>query len=200
MLLTCPHCETIFRVETAEIAAGGRRVRCSVCSHVWDAKRGGANVITEDADLIQQLKSWRLTILVIVLAIGLVAMLSTYRNTISALSPSLVGVYQSIGLSITPDLTAVEIGRLSATRRRDTIRVLGEITNHSGWPIHAPDLLVTVTDQFGLVLAEKTTKLDQSILAGETVVSFTTQVTLDTAVEDDMITEIIVVPIIALVE
>ena len=136
----------------------------------------------------------------IVLAIGLVAMLSTYRNTISALSPSLVGVYQSIGLSITPDLTAVEIGRLSATRRRDTIRVLGEITNHSGWPIHAPDLLVTVTDQFGLVLAEKTTKLDQSILAGETVMSFTTQVTLDTAVEDDMITEIIVVPIIALVE
>lgn len=195
MLLTCPHCETIFRVETTDIKTGGRRVRCSVCSHIWQAKRGGANVITEEADLIQQLKSWRMTALVIVLVIGLTAVLSINRNTISALSPSLVGVYQSIGLAITPDVTAIEVGRLSATRRRDTIRVLGEVTNTSGWPVHAPDLLVTVTDAFGLVLAEKTIALDRPILAGDAALAFTTQVTLDDVIEDDAVTEIIVVPV-----
>ena len=195
MLLTCPHCETIFRVETTDIKTGGRRVRCSVCSHIWQAKRGGANVITEEADLIQQLKSWRMTALVIVLVIGLTAVLSINRNTISALSPSLVGVYQSIGLAITPDVTAIEVGRLSATRRRDTIRVLGEVTNTSGWPVHAPDLLVTVTDAFGLVLAEKTIALDRRILAGDAALAFTTQVTLDDVIEDDVVTEIIVVPV-----
>ena len=195
MLLTCPHCETIFRVETTDIKTGGRRVRCSVCSHIWQAKRGGANVITEEADLIQQLKSWRMTALVIVLVIGLTAVLSINRNTISALSPSLVAVYQSIGLAITPDVTAIEVGRLSATRRRDTIRVLGEVTNTSGWPVHAPDLLVTVTDAFGLVLAEKTIALDRPILAGDAALAFTTQVTLDDVIEDDAVTEIIVVPV-----
>ncbi len=200
MLLTCPHCETIFRVETADIKTGGRQVRCSVCSHNWEAKRGGANVVTEDADLIQQLKSWRLTMVMIVMVITLAAVMSIYRNTISALSPPMVAVYQSIGLMITPDVTAVDVGRLSATRRRDTIRVLGEVTNNSGWPVHAPDLLVTVTDQLGAVLAEKTIILDAPVLAGDAAMAFTTQITLDDLIEDDVITEIIVVPVLRPVE
>ena len=200
MLLTCPHCETIFRVETADIKTGGRRVRCSVCSHIWEAKRGGANVATEDADLIQQLKSWRLTAGMIVLAIVLTATLSIYRHTISALSPPMVAIYQSMGLTISPDLTVVDVGRLSATRRRDTIRVLGEVTNISGWPVHSPDLLVTVSDQFGAVLAEKTISLDAPVMAGDTVMAFTTQITLEKLIDDDVVTEIIVVPVLRPVE
>lgn len=200
MLLTCPHCETIFRVEPADIKTDGRRVRCSVCSHIWEAKRGGANVVTEDADLNQQLKSRRGTMVTIILVIALAALLSIYRNTVSALAPPMVAVYQSIGLTITPNVTAVDVGQLSATRSRDTIRVLGEVTNTSGWPVHAPDLLVTVTDQLGAVLAEKTIRLDQPVIAGEADMAFTTQVTLDGMIEDDMITEIIVVPVLRAVE
>ena len=125
MLLTCPHCETIFRVETTDIKTGGRQVRCSVCSHIWNAKRGGANVITEDADLIQHLKSWQSSVFLIVIAIAIAATMTVNRAPISAKFPSLIPLYESIGLVITPDLTAVEIGRLSATRKRDTVRVFG---------------------------------------------------------------------------
>ena len=175
-------------------------MRCSVCSHVWQAKRGGANVITEDADLMQQLKSWRGTVVAIVLAIAVVAGLSIYRNPITAAVPSVVPVYQALGLAITPDLTAVEVGRLSATRRRDTVRVLGEITNITTWPVHAPSLLITVTDAFGLILAEKTIELDDDVLAGGSAMAFTTQITLEQSIDDDVVTEIIVVPVIGAVD
>lgn len=197
MLLTCPHCETIFRVETTDIKTGGRQVRCSVCSHIWNAKRGGANVITEDADLIQHLKSWQSSVVLIVIAIAIAATMTVNRAPISAKFPSLIPLYESIGLVITPDLTAVEIGRLSATRKRDTVRVLGEVTNITSWPIHSPSLLVTVTDQFGLVLAEKTISLETDTIAGGTVLAFTTQVTLEDQIADDMVTEIIVIPVIS---
>jgi predicted Zn finger-like uncharacterized protein len=38
MELACPNCETQFFVADNAIAPNGRKVRCSVCEHVWEAK------------------------------------------------------------------------------------------------------------------------------------------------------------------
>ncbi|MGH7522403.1 MAG: zinc-ribbon domain-containing protein, partial [Gemmatimonadales bacterium] len=35
MNVTCPSCETIYRVDPAKVPAGGLRARCSVCSSVF---------------------------------------------------------------------------------------------------------------------------------------------------------------------
>ena len=35
MILNCPSCGARFVVESASFAAGGRQVRCGVCSHAW---------------------------------------------------------------------------------------------------------------------------------------------------------------------
>lgn len=195
MLLTCPHCETIFRVETTDIKVGGRHVRCSICSHIWQAKRGATNVVTEEVDLIQQIKSRQGTVIMILVAIVLAATLSINRGVISAMAPGLIPVYQSIGLTIEPDLNAVEIGQLSATRRWDTVRVLGQMTNISSWPVHAPYIKITVSDQFSVVLGDKIIQLDDTIIQAGAVAAFTTQVMLDEHVDDDVLTEIIVVPV-----
>ena len=176
MLLTCPHCETIFRVDTADIKTGGRNVRCSVCAHVWTAKRGGADVTAEDTDLIDNIKSWQGIVIGVLLIISLTAPLTMNRNFIGANIPATIPIYQGIGMSVTPQLEKIEIGRLNATRQRDTVRVTGAVTNLSSWSVLAPALLVTVTDSFGLVLGEKSISLDLDIIEGARSVSFSTQI------------------------
>lgn len=197
MLLTCPHCETIFRVDTTDIKPGGRNVRCSVCSHVWLAKRGGADVITEDADLVEQMRSWRGVIIMVILIITMTALATMNRNIIAANLEWTRPLYQAIGLDTVPQLEKLDVTRLSATRKRDTIRVNGEVTNLSNWNVLAPALLVTVTDNFGLVLGEKSFSLDVDIINGAMSIPFSTQIILDQTLDNDAVTEIVVIPITA---
>lgn len=35
MIISCPSCETRFKVDGARLAADGTKVRCSKCGHVW---------------------------------------------------------------------------------------------------------------------------------------------------------------------
>ncbi len=42
MELACPNCETQFFVADNAIGPNGRKVRCSVCEHVWEAKNAPA--------------------------------------------------------------------------------------------------------------------------------------------------------------
>jgi len=42
MLLTCPACDTQYKVDDAAISPGGSRVRCFRCSYTWSAKPDGA--------------------------------------------------------------------------------------------------------------------------------------------------------------
>lgn len=42
MNVTCPLCETVYRVDPAKVPAGGVRARCSVCSNVFAVSEDGA--------------------------------------------------------------------------------------------------------------------------------------------------------------
>lgn len=35
MFLTCAECETQYRLDAALLGVGGRKVRCTVCNHIW---------------------------------------------------------------------------------------------------------------------------------------------------------------------
>lgn len=35
MIVDCPSCGTRFRLDESALGAAGRRLRCSVCDHVW---------------------------------------------------------------------------------------------------------------------------------------------------------------------
>lgn len=39
MILTCPACDTAFKVRESAVTSKGRKVRCSACGHVWLATR-----------------------------------------------------------------------------------------------------------------------------------------------------------------
>src|SRR2546430_953801 len=41
MNVTCPSCETVYRVDPAKVPAGGVRARCAVCSSVFGVNPGG---------------------------------------------------------------------------------------------------------------------------------------------------------------
>ena len=195
MLLNCPHCETIFRIDVREMPSGGRKVRCSVCRHVWKASRGGADIITEDADLRHHFRQLWMMFLVGLMVIGFTAMLTYNRNIVSAAMPSLVPVYETLGLRIGTENQYLEVGSLDAVRQSDTVRLAGAITNMAIWPVHAPRLKVTVTDTFGIILAEKTINLDPGIITSGQVVRFQTQVQLTEEISPDQVTDIIVLPL-----
>src|SRR6266487_3584091 len=42
MNVTCPSCETVYRVDPTKVPAGGVRARCSVCSNVFAVSADGA--------------------------------------------------------------------------------------------------------------------------------------------------------------
>ena len=50
MLLTCPACDTQYKVEDDSVAPGGSRVRCYRCSYTWTAKppSGPAKAAVQD--------------------------------------------------------------------------------------------------------------------------------------------------------
>ena len=43
MIISCPSCETSFKVDAASLGPAGRRVRCSKCGHVWHAEPDAGN-------------------------------------------------------------------------------------------------------------------------------------------------------------
>ena len=195
MLLSCPHCETIFRIDAAEMPSGGRKVRCSVCRHVWKASRGGADIITEDADLKHHFRQWWIMFMAGLVVIGLTAVLTYNRNIISASIPSLVPVYENLGLKVGTENQHLEIGGLDAKRQLDTVRLSGIVTNKALWSVHAPLLQVTITDAFGIILAEKTISLDRDIISGGEDVEFLAQVELEVEIGPEQVTDIIVIPL-----
>lgn len=195
MLLNCPHCETIFRIDVAEMPVGGRKVRCSVCRHVWKASRGGADIITEDADLKHHIRQWWIIGVLVLAVIAMMAVLTINRNLISANAPAFRPFYETLGLRIGPENRYLAIERLNGQRQRDTIRLSGEVTNTAIWAVHAPMLQITVTDTFGIILAEKTIRLDTPVIEGKAVVRFQTQIQLEQEMTPDQVTDIIVLPL-----
>jgi predicted Zn finger-like uncharacterized protein len=166
MIITCPGCQTRFRIEPASLGDAGRTVRCSSCGQRWFVEppfaaaaphplmadpAPGDVPATEDGPVPAPhvsrsgLAAWLLAALVVLLLAAALA----GRNEIAAHLPGTVPLYQRLGLPIELPL-GVEFRELSSLHRLDEGRkvlvVRGEIANISGQQRVLPPIRVALVD------------------------------------------------------
>ena len=183
MLLTCPNCDTVFRVDGDRIGETGQAVRCSVCAHVWQAEPPMLAPEAEPGEMATALRTVAGSFLAIVfLLVGSVGLV-TERATITAYAPGLIGVFDSIGLSVRPDTERLRIVDLQADYAGDTMRLRGKLQNDAAFFAHAPLLEVTVMSETGDALANRVIRADDDIIRPSTTSSFFTQLVFEASRE-----------------
>ena len=210
MLLTCPHCTTIFRVDADLIPQDGQTVRCSICHHIWVASTvpppADQSVALSDAGAVaasplpavtplsaarDRLKNlWKLC-LVAVLAAGLAGGVITNRGTITAYLPVLINGFDAIGLPIRPAVAQLQVAGLQASYVGDTMRLSGGLRNRGMWRTHAADLKVTVRGADGTIMQEAVIRPDHDMIDAQAESGFFVQL----AVEADREAHITVTPL-----
>lgn len=191
MLLTCPNCETIFRVASHNLKASGQSVRCSVCTHVWTAQPGKDTITPEPNDMQEAVKALRLPVLALVVFMGIAATIAFNRGVITAYMPGLIGAFDVVGLTVRPDLKTLKVTDLSANYAGDTLRLSGALTNISSLRTHAADLRVTVTAKDGVIMNEVILSPEHRLIDAQGSTRFFVQ--LD--VEESSEANIVVVPL-----
>ena len=190
MLLTCENCETIFRIESAQLKTPGQQVRCSVCKHVW-APDVGAEDPVEPRLIRESFSILRWPVILCAALVLCVSLLSFNRGVITAYVPSTIGIFDMTGLAIRPDLDKLEIRDLKASYAGDTLRISGFLANISGLRTHAAPLQLTISDADGVMLHTQRMQPSQAFIeAGEA-----TDLFLQITIEETEQAEITVVPL-----
>ena len=182
MLLTCPHCATIFRVDGKLISMQGQSVRCSMCHHIWTP----TPISTSATDLSvaqNRLKSLWKECFTALLAAALISSVIIHRGSITAYAPFLINGFNAIGLTIRPDLSQLQVVGLNASYTGDTMRLSGGLRNIGMWRNHAADLRVTVRAADGAVLHEITLSPDHDIINVKAESGFFVQFAFDVNTE-----------------
>ena len=202
MLLTCPHCMTIFRVNADLILPDGQTVRCSICHHVWiaspvllsanqsdlqstDGVFAGSPVrsVSPPSVVRERLKNFRKPFLAAVLAATLASGVILNRGMITAYLPSLINGFDRIGLSIRPTLAQLQVAGLNASYVGDTMRVSGGLRNIGMWRTHSADLRVSVRGDDGFVMQEMVIRPDDDVIDSQAESRFFVQLAVEAGPE-----------------
>ena len=205
MHIQCSSCQTVFAVEDKEISVDkGRKVRCSVCNHIWTVTRddvlndrtsppfASSSGASASGKKKRKLKWILVSVLVLGLMLGGAVI---WRNIISAMLPSTIGIYTALDLDILPDISMIEIANIRGERQGDTVRIRGEIVNISMWPTHAPPVFISVQNMAGAILAVKEVEPDELIIAAGKRLPLNVQLTLDEELRSDVETEIVAIAV-----
>ena len=190
MLLTCPHCTTIFRVDADLIPQDGQTVRCSICHHIWVASPvpppADQSVALTDAGAVAALSAARDRLknlwkpcLVAVLAAGLAGGVIMNRGTITAYLPVLINGFDAIGLPIRPAVAQLQVAGLQASYVGDTMRLSGGLRNRGMWRTHAADLQVTVRGADGTIMQETVIRPDHDMIDAQAESGFFVQLAVE---------------------
>ena len=189
MLLTCPHCATLFRVDADLIPANGQKVCCSICNHIWVASSrvSGAGALNQpsmfSANAHLRLKILWKMIFVIVIVVGLFNGVVVNRATLTAYVPSLINWFDFIGLTIPLSLEHIHVVGLHASYSGDTVRLSGGLHNSGSWRAHAADLHVIVRDVNDIIIQEAVIRPDRDIIAPRTESQFFVQLAVEAVSE-----------------
>ncbi|MEK9854242.1 MAG: DUF3426 domain-containing protein [Rhodobiaceae bacterium] len=183
MLLTCPNCDTVFRVDGDKIGAAGQAVRCSVCAHVWQAAPPMLVEEAEPGEMASALRTVLGSFLVMLLLLGGIVGVVFERATITAYAPGLIGVFQQIGLSVRPDTEHLRIVDLRADYAGDTMRLSGQLQNNAAFFAHAPLLEVRVVSASGESLASRIIRADDAVIRPAMTSGFFTQLVFEASNE-----------------
>ena len=186
MLLTCPNCETIFRVDSQNLNADGQTVRCSVCSHVWFAlppNSGGSR--PKKPKRATGGGSRGLGVMLIILAMlgALFGGVIHQRVVVTAYLPGLIPGFALIGMTIRSDTDDLAVIDLKAAHTGDTLRLSGSLQNNSDFNAHTADLLVTVAATDGTIINEQTIAPDDQIIKAGGSTPFFVQLSVEKADE-----------------
>ena len=118
-------------------------------------------------------------VVILVGSVGLVA----ERATITAYAPGLIGIFESVGLTVRPDTDSLAIVDLQADYAGDTMRLRGKLRNDAAFFAHAPLLEVTVMSENGAALANQIIRADDDIIRPSATSSFFTQLVLEASRE-----------------
>ncbi len=140
MLLTCENCKTIFRIEAKTLPQDGQKVRCSVCKHIWLAVPHQLHPEQENKILWETAQRLKMPALLFLLVMFVSAVLFGFRGPITAHFPALISSFNGAGLTISPDLSVLEIRDLQAIYQNKLLRVHGQIYNKDRFTAHAAPL------------------------------------------------------------
>ena len=194
MLLTCPHCATVFQVDGKLISMQGQSVRCSICHHIWTATPISTlisipvpkSVSTAATDLSMahnRLKSLWKACFSALLAAALLSSVIIHRGSFTAYAPFLINGFNAIGLTVRPDLSQLQVVGLNASYTGDTMRLSGGLRNIGMWRNHAADLRVKVRGADGAVLHEIILSPDHGIINAKAESGFFAQFAFDANTE-----------------
>ena len=180
MLLTCENCETIFRIEAAQLSKAGQQVRCSVCKHVWapeveDTPPAEAPLIRESLSVLKK------PLLICGVIVAFFTLASFNRDVISAYVPATIGIYDMTGLQIRPNIEQLEVRDLKASFQGDTLRISGQLANLGSLRTHAAPLQLSILDQDGVVLHSQRLMPSAVFIEGYGQSDFFIQLTIDDA-------------------
>lgn len=180
MLLTCENCETIFRIEAAQLTKAGQQVRCSVCKHVW-APELNDTPATEPPLIRDSLGVLKKPLIICAVIVGLFSLASFNRDVISSYVPATISLYDMIGLTIRPNIDQLEVRDLKASFQGDTLRISGQLANLGSLRTHAAPLQLSILDQDGVVLHSQRLNPSTAFLDGYGQSDFFIQLTIDDA-------------------
>ena len=183
MLLTCPNCDTVFRVDGEKIGEAGQTVRCSVCAHVWQAAPPMLVPEAEPGEMASALRTVVGSFLVMVVLLGGTVGFVAWRATITAYAPDLIPVFEQIGLSVRPDTANLRIVDLKADYAGDTMRLSGSLQNDAAFFAHAPLLEVRVVSESGKPLASRIIRPDDAVIRPAMASGFFTQLVFEASAE-----------------
>ena len=198
MLLTCPHCTTIFRVGADLIPKDGQTVRCSICNHIWTALPLSPSASQSVRQLLggevsglplrpvtalsvarNRLKNLWKPCLAAVLAASLTGGVIMNRGMITAYLPFLINGFDRIGLSIRPTVAQLQVAGLNASYIGDTMRLSGGLRNTGMWRTHAADLRVTVRGADGTIIQETVIRPDDDVINSQAESRFFVQLAVE---------------------
>ena len=198
MLLTCPHCTTIFRIYNDLIPQGGQSVRCSICHHVWialpvslsvshpsvqSADGGAAGLPLGPVNGLSVAHNWLKHLwkpcLAAVLAASLASGVIINRCMITTYLPFLINGFNRIGLSIRPAVAQLWVEGLNASYVGDTVRLSGGLRNIGMWRTHAADLRVTVSGADGTIMQETVIRPDHDVIDSQAESGFFVQLAVE---------------------
>ena len=164
MLLTCPNCETVFRIDSERISDGGQPVRCSVCAHVWQAEPPMLVPEADPGEMRSAVGAVLTPLIILVMVLGIAIGAVTQRATITAYFPGLIGVFDKAGLAVQPQTDKLQIVDLKADYAGDTLRLRGKLMNRSAVYAHAPSLEVTILSASGDPLGSHVIQPDDRVI------------------------------------
>ena len=198
MLLTCPHCTTIFRVDADLSPQDGQSVRCSICYQVWivsPVSRSASQPVVQSMDggvarsplrpvtalslARNRLKHLWKPCLAVVLATSVASGVIVNRGMITAYLPFLINGFDRIGLSIRPAVAQLQVVRLHASYVGDTMRLSGGLRNIGVWRTHAADLRVTIRGADGTIMQESMIRPDDDVIYSQTESRFFLQLAVE---------------------